>query len=132
RPRPWACRAAPCTAACSGTACRTAGGSALPSMKPARRRRLTHTRRVLLLALGAVVPAAAAAMALAFTVPLSRGLRITMAAGIVLLTWGMLAALREAVVRPLQTLGNLTGALREEDFSFRARTDGSQDALNLA
>jgi nitrogen fixation/metabolism regulation signal transduction histidine kinase len=100
-------------------------------MRPARRRRLTHTRRVLLLALGAVVPAAAAALALAFSVPLSRDLRTTLVAGIVILTWGMLAALREAVVRPLQTLGNLTGAMREEDFSFRARTDGSQDALNL-
>jgi PAS domain S-box-containing protein len=87
---------------------------------------------VLLLALGAVVPAAAAALALAWAAPLTRGLRVTLAVGILVLAWGMLAALREAVVRPLQTLGNLTGALREGDFSFRARTDGSEDALNLA
>ena len=101
-------------------------------MSSRRRRRLTHTRRVLLLALGAVVPAAAAALALAWAAPLTRGLRVTLAVGILVLAWGMLAALREAVVRPLQTLGNLTGALREGDFSFRARTDGSEDPLNLA
>jgi nitrogen fixation/metabolism regulation signal transduction histidine kinase len=97
-----------------------------------RRRRLGHTARVVLLALGAVVPSAAAALALSFALPVSGRLRWTLAAGIALLTWGMLAALRETVWRPLQTLGNLIGALREEDFSFRARTDGTQDALNLA
>ncbi|HZJ70164.1 MAG TPA: PAS domain-containing sensor histidine kinase, partial [Planctomycetota bacterium] len=101
-------------------------------MKAKRRRRLTHTRRVLLLAVGALVPAAAAALALAFALPLSGGLRVTLVAGVVVMGLGTLAALHEAVVRPLQTLGNLTGALREGDFSFRARTDGSQDPMNLA
>jgi nitrogen fixation/metabolism regulation signal transduction histidine kinase len=103
---------------------------AAPALK--RRRRIGHTGRVVLLALGAVVPAAAAALALSFAVPVSGRLRWTLAGGIVLLSWGMLVALREAVSRPLQTLGNLIGALREEDFSFRARTDGTQDALDLA
>jgi nitrogen fixation/metabolism regulation signal transduction histidine kinase len=46
--------------------------------------------------------------------------------------WILLAVLRDAVARPLQTLGNVAAALREEDFSFRARTDRSEDALNLA
>ena len=101
-------------------------------MKAKRRRRLTHTRRVLLLAFGALAPAAAAALALAFALPLSSGLRTTLVAGIAIMALATLAALHEAVVRPLQTLGNLTGALREGDFSFRARTDGSQDPLNLA
>jgi len=101
-------------------------------MKAKRRRRLTHTRRVLLLAVGALVPAAAAALALAFALPLSGGLRVTLVAGVVVMGLGTLAALHEAIVRPLQTLGNLTGALREGDFSFRARTDGSQDPMNLA
>ena len=37
------------------------------------------------------------------------------------------------MVRPLQTLSNLLAALREEDFSFRARTDRTEDdALTLA
>jgi len=97
-----------------------------------RRRRLTHTRRVVLLVIGAMLPVAAAALALSFAVPMSSRLRWTAAAGIALVAWVMLAALAEAVSRPLQTLGNLIGALREEDFSFRARTDGSHDPLNLA
>jgi nitrogen fixation/metabolism regulation signal transduction histidine kinase len=101
-------------------------------MKARRRRRLTHTRRILLLAGSAMLPAAAGAVALAFAIPLSSGLRWTIVAGVLLVGWGALAALHEAVVHPLQTLGNLTGALREGDFSFRARTDGSDDPLNLA
>jgi two-component system nitrogen regulation sensor histidine kinase NtrY len=41
-------------------------------------------------------------------------------------------ALRERVVRPLQTLSNMLAALREEDFSIRARGARSDDALGLA
>ena len=41
-------------------------------------------------------------------------------------------ALRERVVRPLQTLSNMLAALREGDFSLRARMSRSDDALGLA
>jgi two-component system nitrogen regulation sensor histidine kinase NtrY len=41
-------------------------------------------------------------------------------------------ALRERVVRPLQTLSNMLAALREEDFSIRARGANTDDALGLA
>ena len=41
-------------------------------------------------------------------------------------------ALRERVVRPLQTLSNMLAALREEDFSIRARGARPDDALGLA
>src|SRR6185312_11187120 len=37
--------------------------------------------------------------------------------------------LRAQVVRPLQTLSNMVAALREEDFSFRARRASRDDAL---
>jgi nitrogen fixation/metabolism regulation signal transduction histidine kinase len=37
--------------------------------------------------------------------------------------------LLEEIVRPLQTLANVVAALREEDYSFRARAGGRQDAL---
>jgi two-component system, NtrC family, nitrogen regulation sensor histidine kinase NtrY len=48
------------------------------------------------------------------------------------LSWlGFAAAIRERVVRPLQTLSNLLAALREGDFSIRARGTG-EDALGLA
>ena len=48
-------------------------------------------------------------------------------------TWIVVAAvLRERVVRPLQTLSNLLGALREGDYSIRARGADRDDALGLA
>ena len=45
---------------------------------------------------------------------------------------GAAAALRERVVRPLQTLSNMLAALKEEDFSMRARGARTDDALGLA
>ena len=39
------------------------------------------------------------------------------------------AALHEHVIRPLQTLANVVGALRDEDYSFRARLAVPNDAL---
>lgn len=46
------------------------------------------------------------------------------------LAWLIAAfALRAQVVRPLQTLSNMVAALREEDFSFRARRASRDDAL---
>src|SRR5215467_11790180 len=39
------------------------------------------------------------------------------------------AALHEHVIRPLQTLANVVGALRDEDYSFRARMAVPNDAL---
>ena len=41
-------------------------------------------------------------------------------------------AVRERVVRPLQILSNLLAALREGDYSIRARGAGIDDALGLA
>ncbi len=38
-------------------------------------------------------------------------------------------ALRDHIIRPLQTLANVVGALREEDYSFRARLAVPNDAL---
>lgn len=40
-------------------------------------------------------------------------------------------ALRERLVRPLQTLSNMLAALREEDYSMRARFGDPEDALGL-
>jgi PAS domain-containing protein len=47
-----------------------------------------------------------------------------------LFTWWLLAmALHEQTTRPLQTLANVIAALREEDYSFRARGAATDDAL---
>ncbi len=40
--------------------------------------------------------------------------------------------LRERAIRPLQTISNMLAALREDDFSIRARGASADDALGLA
>lgn len=50
-----------------------------------------------------------------------------------LASWlGLAFTLRERVVRPLQTISNMLAALREGDFSIRARRADTDDALGLA
>ncbi len=47
-----------------------------------------------------------------------------------LFVWWLLAlVLHEQTIRPLQTLSNVVAALREEDYSFRARGANPDDAL---
>ncbi|MGH8721823.1 MAG: hypothetical protein ACREU4_07550, partial [Burkholderiales bacterium] len=45
---------------------------------------------------------------------------------------GLTVALREQVARPLGTLANMLAALREGDFSIRARITDASDPLSLA
>ena len=102
-------------------------------MRRPRRRFLTHDRRVALLALGAgALPLAAALVLLARFPGLESGTRWTL--GLFVsggwLLFGLSA--REAVARPLQTISNLLGALREGDFSFRARAGRDQGPLGDA
>ena len=50
--------------------------------------------------------------------------------GAELFVWWLFAlALQEQTTRPLQTLANVVGSLREEDYSFRARNASPEDAL---
>ncbi|MEO8501057.1 MAG: ATP-binding protein, partial [Vicinamibacteria bacterium] len=50
---------------------------------------------------------------------------------LVLGVWlGLGRAAQMTVIRPMQTVSNLLAALREEDFSFRARGRGGEDALS--
>ncbi len=93
-------------------------------MKP-----LTHDRRVLLLAGAAALPAAATALAILWTGDYTPKVRWTLSVLIVLAALAFLQALRERVVRPLQTVSNLLAAMREEDFSIRARGARPDDPL---
>lgn len=96
------------------------------------RRPPRHDRRVLLLALLAGLPGSAVAVALLWTGPYDPKTRWTLALLIALGWCGFALAARERVIRPLQTLSNLLGALREGDFSVRARGARPDDALGLA
>ncbi len=91
-----------------------------------------HERRVFLLALGAGLPGVVATIALLVQGSYAPRLTWTLG-GFVLGTWLIVTlVLRERIVRPLQTLSNMLAALREGDFSLRARLSHSDDALGLA
>ena len=92
-------------------------------------KRLTHDQRIFLLAVAAALPAMATSLILLWTGDFTPKLRWTLT---VFIVGGFLAftqALRERVIRPLQTVSNLLAAMREEDFSIRARGAGPEDPL---
>jgi len=96
---------------------------------PVSRRWLTHERRVLLLALAAGLPGSALGLVLLWTGGFALHVQWTLTL-LVLILWSAFAfAARERVVFPLQTVSNLLAALREEDFSIRARGSRRDDAL---
>ena len=94
--------------------------------------RFHHERRVFLLALFVGLPGSATALALLWTGAYTLKVQWTLTLLIVGVWVGASAVLREWVARPLQTLSNLLGALREGDFSIRAREAQPADALGLA
>jgi nitrogen fixation/metabolism regulation signal transduction histidine kinase len=94
-----------------------------------KKKRLTHDRRVFLLALAATLPAMATSLILLWTGDFTPKLRWTLTAVLVGAFLAFTQALRERVVRPLQTVSNLLAAMREEDFSIRARGAGAEDPL---
>jgi PAS domain S-box-containing protein len=89
-------------------------------------------RRILLLALLAGAPGAAVGLVLLWASGGSHDGAWTLSVLIVATWLGAAFAVRERAVRPLQTLANLLGALREGDFSIRARGARGDDALGLA
>ena len=91
--------------------------------------RLSYDRRVTLLALGAGLPAVAVSLALLWAGGYSWLVRSTAALLVVGLWLFLSLLLRDRIVRPLQTVSNLLAALREDDFSIRARVAASDDAL---
>ncbi|MEX2284572.1 MAG: ATP-binding protein [Gemmatimonadota bacterium] len=88
--------------------------------------------RVLLLTLGAGTPAALLGLTLLWTGEFTPKVQWTFTVFVVCFWLGFSFALREKVVRPLQTLSNLLGALLEGDYSIRSRVSPSDDALGLA
>jgi len=90
---------------------------------------LTYERRIQLLALAAGFPGSLIAMILLWRGNYSSGAVWTLAFLIISLWLGFAFSLRNRVVFSLQTLSNLLAALREEDFSLRARGARSDDAM---
>ena len=98
----------------------------------ARRTWVAHERRVLVLTLLGGLPGVVVALALLLGGDHSPAATWTLGVLVVGAWMGFAFALQEAVIRPLQTLSNLLSALREEDFSFKARDTRGDDALSQA
>ncbi len=91
--------------------------------------RLSHDRRILLMALTSALPGAAISLIFLWTGDWTPKVQWTLSVLIVTVCLGFALALRERVVLPLQTLSNLLAALGEGDFSIRARGARGGDAL---
>lgn len=94
-----------------------------------RPRRRSFLRRVFGLSLLAGVPAVVVAMVLLWAGPFSANLQWTLTVVVVLCWLGVSLALRRRVETPLRTLSNLLAALREGDYSVRARVMPGDDPL---
>jgi len=94
------------------------------------RTRLSHDQRLVLLALGAVAPGAILALVLLWTGDHNPRTQWTLTIAMAILVAGFLASLRARVIMPLQTVANLLSALREGDFSIRARGSRRADPLH--
>lgn len=91
--------------------------------------RISHETRVLLTALAAGLPALIVSFALLFTGHHSARLEWTLAPLILILWLSFCFAARERVAVPLRTLANLLEAIREGDYSIRARVDNPDEPL---
>src|SRR5215471_6008763 len=91
--------------------------------------RVTYDKRLILLAAAATLPAAILAEVLLWTGHFATSTRWTLT-GLVLIVWILcIRALRNRVVRPLQTVANLLSAMRDGDFSIQARGGRRRDPL---
>jgi two-component system nitrogen regulation sensor histidine kinase NtrY len=97
--------------------------------KPKPRRRLSYEGKITWLTLAAVAPAIVTALALLWFGDHTPKVQWTLTILIVGCLAAFIWSTREHVVRPLQTLSNLLAALREGDYSIRARGARGDSAL---
>src|SRR3954463_14193243 len=94
-----------------------------------REPRLSHDRRILLMAFASALPGAAISLIFLWTGDYTPKVQWTLTVLITTFCLGFSFALRERVILPLQTLSNLLAALGEGDFSIRARGARGGDPL---
>ncbi|MGH9448926.1 MAG: sensor histidine kinase [Terriglobia bacterium] len=94
-----------------------------------RGRQPNFLRGVFVMALLAGLPAVVVALIFLWAGSYSSSLQWTLTLAIVFCWLGVSTALRRRVEVPLQTLSNLLAALREGDYSFRARRSQGDDPL---
>src|SRR5262245_37553446 len=96
---------------------------------PKREPRLSHDRRILLMAFASALPGAAISLIFLWTGDYTPKVQWTLTVLIITVCLGFAFALRERVVLPLQPLSNLLAALGEGAFSIRARGARGGDPL---
>src|SRR5438094_540094 len=96
------------------------------------RRRLSYENRLIWLAFAAAVPGAIIALIILWSGDYSAKLQWTLTIIIFGCFLGFISSAREHLIRPLQTMTNLLAALREGDYSIRARGARENDALGEA
>ena len=94
-----------------------------------RRHRLLYERRVAIFAVLAALPGVVIATIMIWTHAWSCDVKIALTLLEFFLWFILTLTLLEQIVRPLQTLSNVVSALREEDYSFRAREANPNDSL---
>src|SRR4051812_38838380 len=92
----------------------------------------SHERQVTILALVTGLPALAVALVLLWSGDFAARTQWTLTIALTVFAAGCTVVLRERVIRPLQTLSNMLAAIREQDYSLRARHSSPGDALGLA
>ena len=97
--------------------------------RPRKRARLLYEHRISLYSFLVALPALVVSIALVWMQPWTTGSRLSLIAAELFAWWLLALALQEQTTRPLQTLANVIGSLREEDYSFRARNADPDDAL---
>src|SRR2546423_5990813 len=96
-----------------------------------RTRKPRYERRILTLALLTGLPAVILALVLLWVGDFAARTQWTVTILLVGVWLAFVGVVRERVVRPLQTISNMLAALREGDFSLRARGSDPDDALGL-
>lgn len=106
-------------------------GSSRPGgHKPPRKRvRLLYERRVNLFSLFVAIPGLLGSGIFIWLQPWTLESKLSLLFAELFVWWLLAMALQEQATRPLQTLANVIAALREEDYSFRARGAATDDAL---
>jgi nitrogen fixation/metabolism regulation signal transduction histidine kinase len=91
--------------------------------------RASLDRRFILLAIVAGLPAVVVALVVLWLGGLDTRLKWALTAGVIGLWLGCTYALRERIVHPLRTISSMLAALRQDDFSIRARGAEPSDPL---
>jgi two-component system, NtrC family, nitrogen regulation sensor histidine kinase NtrY len=106
-------------------------GSPNPGVRkpPKKRVRLLYERRISVFALLVALPGLLVSGISIWLQPWALESKLALMLAGLFVWWLLAMALQEQTTRPLQTLANVISALREEDYSFRARGAATDDAL---